>query len=154
MSAGATSNIHATAIVVGATGLLFIGPSGCGKSMLAFTCLTEAARAGISAFLIGDDQVFISSDAGKVVAAAPPRIAGLMELRGTGLVRYDHLPSAQMHYAVLPGVPFGEDRLPPEDEIFQITSDVTLPAIRLLSTNPVPLASLMAYRPDIGRRCL
>jgi serine kinase of HPr protein (carbohydrate metabolism regulator) len=42
-------NIHATAVIVGKTGLLFLGPSGWGKSMLAFACITEAQRAGLDA---------------------------------------------------------------------------------------------------------
>ncbi len=59
----AAFNIHATAIVVGKTGLLFSGPSGWGKSMLAFTCMTEARRLGLFTALVADDQVLLSGEA-------------------------------------------------------------------------------------------
>ncbi|MGO7671808.1 HPr kinase/phosphorylase [Rhizobium ruizarguesonis] len=144
-------NIHATAIVVGKTGLLFSGPSGWGKSMLAFTCMTEARRLGLFTALVADDQVFLSEEAGTVIAACPPSIAGLIELRGTGIVHQDHVPQAAMHYAVLPGSASGENRVPPEGEIVSLATGFSLPALRLLTGASSPLAILMAKVPDIGR---
>ncbi|MBB3138205.1 hypothetical protein FHS26_005983 [Rhizobium pisi] len=143
-------NIHATAIVVGRTGLLFSGPSGWGKSMLAFSCMTEARRLGLFTALVADDQVLLSKEAGSVIAACPPSIAGLIELRGTGIVRQDHVPQATMHYAVLPGSASGENRIPPEGEIVSLAAGFSLPALRLLTNVPSPLAILMAKAPDIG----
>ncbi|EJT03741.1 HPr kinase [Rhizobium sp. CCGE 510] len=142
-------NIHATAIIVGRTGLLFSGPSGWGKSMLAFTCMTEARRLGLFTALVADDQVLLSEEAGTVIAACPPSIAGLIELRGTGIVRQDHIPRAPMHYAVLPGSASGEDRVPPEGEIVSIAGGFSLPALRLLTGVSSPLAILMAKAPEI-----
>ncbi|MBX5158090.1 MULTISPECIES: serine/threonine protein kinase [unclassified Rhizobium] len=143
-------NIHATAIIVGRTGLLFSGPSGWGKSMLAFTCMTEARRLGLFTALVADDQVLLSEEAGTVIAACPPSIAGLIELRGTGIVRQDHIPRAPMHYAVLPGSATGEERVPPEGEIVSLAAGLSLPALRLLTGVSSPLAILMAKAPDIG----
>ena len=143
-------NIHATAIVVGKTGLLFSGPSGWGKSMLAFTCMTEARRLGLFTALVADDQVLLSAEAGAVIATCPPSIAGLMELRGTGIVRQDHISRATMHYAVLPGSASGENRVPPEGEMVSLAIGFSLPALRLLTSVPSPLAILMAKVPDIG----
>ncbi|MBP2443057.1 HPr kinase/phosphorylase [Rhizobium leguminosarum] len=143
-------NIHATAIMVGRTGLLFSGPSGWGKSMLAFTCMTEARRLGLFTALVADDQVLLSKEAGTVIAACPPSIAGLIELRGTGIVRQDHIPRAPMHYAVLPGSASGEDRVPPEGEVVSLAAGFSLPALRLLTGVSSPLAILMAKAPDIG----
>jgi hypothetical protein len=144
-------NIHATAIVVGKTGLLFMGPSGWGKSMLAFACLTEAKRIGIHAALVADDQVMISSNEKTVTAACPPSIKGMIELRGTGIVRIPSIQDAPMHYAVLPGRVSGEDRVPPEDETTAVLPGIALPVIRLLANVPLPLAVLMAKAPEIGR---
>ncbi|KQV20257.1 serine/threonine protein kinase [Rhizobium sp. Root1203] len=150
MTAGAP-NIHATAIVIGKTGLLFLGPSGWGKSMLAFACISEGNRLGIASMLVADDQVLISQRNGAVVAVCPPSIAGLIELRGTGIVRVPHVAEAPMHYAILPGDASGPDRLPPDGERVTIADHVDLPAIRLLANTPLPLAVLMAKVPDIGR---
>ncbi|CAN7620382.1 HPr kinase/phosphorylase [Rhizobium leguminosarum] len=147
----AAFNIHATAIVVGKTGLLFSGPSGWGKSMLAFTCMTEARRLGLFTALVADDQVLLSGGAGTVIATCPPSIAGLIELRGTGIVHQDHVPQAAMHYAVLPGCAAGENRVPPEGEIVSLATGFSLPALRLLTGVSSPLAILMAKVPDIGR---
>ncbi|MBW8787281.1 serine/threonine protein kinase [Rhizobium sp. WSM4643] len=147
----AAFNVHATAIVVGKTGLLFSGPSGWGKSMLAFTCMTEARRLGLFTALVADDQVLLSREAGAVIAACPPSIAGLIELRGTGIVRQDHIPRAAMHYAVLPGSATGENRVPPEGEMVSLAAGFSLPALRLLTGVSSPLAILMAKVPDIGR---
>ncbi|KQV72935.1 serine/threonine protein kinase [Rhizobium sp. Root1220] len=147
----APTNVHATAVVVGKTGLLFVGPSGWGKSMLAFACISEAQRLGIAAVLVADDQVLISQRGGDVIAECPASIAGLMELRGTGIVRLPHITEAPMHYAVLPGSTSGEDRVPPEGERATIASGIDLPALRLLSNTPLPLAVLMAKALDIGR---
>jgi hypothetical protein len=147
----AAVNIHATAIVVGKTGLLFIGPSGWGKSMLAFACLTEAKRIGIEAALVADDQVMISARDNMTIAACPPSIQGIIELRGTGIVRIPSIQEAPMHYAVLPGHVSGEDRVPPEGETTVVSTGITLPVIRLLANVPLPLAVLMAKAPEIGR---
>ncbi|MGO7185479.1 HPr kinase/phosphorylase [Rhizobium brockwellii] len=147
----AAFNIHATAIVVGKTGLLFSGPSGWGKSMLAFTCMTEARRLGLFTALVADDQVLLSAGAGTVIATCPPSITGLIELRGTGIVHQDHIPRATMHYAVLPGSATGENRVPPEGEMVSLAADFSLPALRLLTGVCSPLAILMAKVPDIGR---
>jgi hypothetical protein len=144
-------NIHATAIVVGKTGLLFMGPSGWGKSMLAFTCLTEARRIGIDAALVADDQVSISVRDSIAIAACLPSIRGMIELRGTGIVRIPFIQEAPMHYAVLPGHVTGEDRVPPEGETTVVSASVTLPVIRLLANVPLPLAVLMAKAPEMGR---
>jgi hypothetical protein len=144
-------NIHATAIVIGKTGLLFIGESGWGKSMLAFACLSEAQRLGIDAALVADDQVLISIEDNAVVASSPASIAGMIELRGTGIVRIPYASRAAMHYAVIPGSAIGENRLPPASETASIASGIELPAIRLLANLPFPLAVLMAKAPDIGR---
>jgi hypothetical protein len=144
-------NIHATAIVINRTGLLFAGPSGWGKSMLAFACITEAKRMGLPASLVADDQVFLSKRDGQIIAECPPAISGLIELRGTGIVQCDNVSAAPMHYAVLPGGASGETRLPPANDVAQLAEGFSLPALRLLATTPVPLAVLMAKAQDIGR---
>ncbi len=143
-------NIHATAIVIGKTGLLFTGPSGWGKSMTAFTCMAEARRQGIFSALVADDQVLLSKDSGAVTATCPPSIAGLIELRGTGIVKQAHITQATMHFAVLPASATGEDRLPADGETVVLAEGFELPALRLLPNLPLPLAVLMAKAPEIG----
>jgi serine kinase of HPr protein (carbohydrate metabolism regulator) len=141
---GKAANVHATAIVVETTGLIFVGPSGSGKSSLAFSCLAEARALGLSAVLVADDQVFLSLDGADVVARCPPTIAGLMEVRGTGIISLPYQSQAVLHYAVMPIDLAVADRLPPEDERLDLAADISLPLIRISSTARNPLAIIMA----------
>ncbi len=141
---GEATNIHATAIVVGRTGLLFLGPSGSGKSALAFSCLAAAKPLGLTASLVADDRVLIAEQNGSIIAKCPPSIAGLMEIRYTGIVRMPYISEAEMHFAVRPVDPETAERLPPKDEQIDITASARLPLIRLAATYANPLAIIMA----------
>lgn len=143
------ANIHGTAILVGNTGLLFLGPSGIGKSALAFNCMAAARPLNLQAALIADDRVLVSRSANGILAECPPSIAGLMEIRGTGIVRMPHVPSAPIHCAVLPADPAKAVRLPDDDERVGIAEGMELPVVRMLNTAGNPLAIIMAKLPDL-----
>lgn len=132
-------NFHGTAIVIGQTGLLFVGPSGSGKSELAFSFLTEAERCGLQAALVADDQIFISMRADAVFAERPPSIAGLLELRGSGIVTLRSVASATMHYAITTVPSCDTPRLPPENEMLEMPCGGRLPLLR------IPRDSIMPY---------
>lgn len=138
------ANIHATAIVIGKTGLLFLGPSGSGKSSLAFSCLTAAKPLGLAAALVADDRVLITEHDGSIFAECPPSIAGLMEIRYTGIVRLPYVQKAEMHFAIRPVDPATAERLPPEDEQINVTGSIRLPLVRLSANSLNPLATIMA----------
>lgn len=139
---------HATAIVVGETGLLFVGPSGAGKSSMAFTCLDAAVSRGWHAALVADDRTCLSVHSGRCVASCPDPIRGKLELRGGGIVRLHHIGHAVMHLAVAPGTPSVESRLPHEDEIFACRN-FEIPLVRLWHNRAIdPLSALCALRPD------
>jgi HPr kinase/phosphorylase len=89
------ATVHASAVLVGARAVLIRGPSGSGKSRLMLE-LIEAARAGSLRFvrLIGDDRVHLESASGRLLVRPAPALAGLIELRGTGLLRLDYEPCA------------------------------------------------------------
>ena len=92
--------VHATCIAVGGQGVLLRGAPGAGKSDLALR-LIEAG-----AVLVADDQVALTN-AGEAPRAAPPaRIAGMLEVRGIGIVRMDFLPQCPVRLVV--------DLVPPE----------------------------------------
>ncbi|WP_117194640.1 HPr kinase/phosphorylase [Rhizobium terrae] len=138
-------NIHATAIVIGTRGLLFTGRSGSGKSMLAFACLAAARRQGAFAALVADDRVIVSRHGGHLVASRPQSIAGLIELRGSGIATMDSVPEAALDLAVQVISLPEDDRLPPEDERFSIPDLGELPLLRLWRGSPDPLAVLGAF---------
>jgi serine kinase of HPr protein (carbohydrate metabolism regulator) len=141
-------NIHATAIVIGTRGLLFTGPSGSGKSMLAFTCIAAARRQGAYAALVADDQVLISRLGDHLLASRPDAIAGLIELRGSGIAHVESVSTAALDLAVeVISLPESE-RLPPENERFQIPRLGHLPLVRIWRGAADPLAILAAFAPD------
>lgn len=89
------TTIHASAVLVDARAVLVRGPSGSGKSRLALD-LIEAGRMGVLRFtrLVADDRVFLEAHGGRLLARPADALAGLIEVRGVGVLRVDHEPSA------------------------------------------------------------
>jgi serine kinase of HPr protein (carbohydrate metabolism regulator) len=90
-----TATIHASAVLVGARAVLIRGPSAAGKSRLAWE-LIEAGRSGAVRFarLVGDDRVHLQAAGGRLLVRPADALAGLIELRGVGILRRDHEASA------------------------------------------------------------
>ncbi len=89
------ATVHASAVLVGARAVLIRGPSGAGKSRLALE-LIDAARTGSLRFarLVGDDRVHLESVNSRLLVRPAQPLAGLIELRGVGILRRDYEPSA------------------------------------------------------------
>ncbi len=77
--------LHATCVAIDKMGVLIRGPSGSGKSDLALRLIDAGAR------LVADDRCDIQIDNGRVMASAPTTIAGLLEVRGLGIMRIEAL---------------------------------------------------------------
>lgn len=73
--------LHASCVAIEGRGVLLAGPSGAGKSDLALRLIDGGAA------LVSDDQVELFMKDGRLWAAAPPALEGLLEIRGVGLVR-------------------------------------------------------------------
>jgi len=146
----APTNVHATAIVIGTTGLLFTGPSGSGKSAIALHCIEEARGRGLFAAMVSDDQVLISEANGRLIARAPKSIAGLAEVRGAGIVTVETIEAAVLHRAIRPmEAPFAE-RLPPEEERLEVLPACFLPVTRLpLFLGATAFSTLIAIHPEL-----
>jgi serine kinase of HPr protein (carbohydrate metabolism regulator) len=67
---------------------------------LALQLLENATNRGKEAYLIADDRLEMSVEGGKLIMHAPPAIAGLIELRGRGIVTRPHADSAEVHLVV------------------------------------------------------
>lgn len=128
-------NTHATALVLNKTGVLLRGPSGAGKSLLALELLESAKLYGGTAMLIADDRLDIKVKAKKLYAHAPAEIAGLIELRGRGIVKRPHKQSTQIHLVI--DLVDEMVRMVEEDELMTEIEGVELPRC------PVPYRSLI-----------
>ena len=91
---------HGTGLRLGETGVLLRGPSGSGKSLLALGLLDWAAGRGLDAYLISDDRVDLAASPDGLDMHAPKAIAGLIELRGRGIVSRPHIASARVHLVI------------------------------------------------------
>jgi HPr kinase/phosphorylase len=119
-----SDTVHASAVAVGDRGVLIRGVSASGKSSLLLAVL--AARPGIAA-LIADDRVALSVVDGRLFAAAPQGLAGLMEIRGQGIVRRPFVSPAAIDL-VADLLPLGEcPRLPQPDQQQTSVEGVVLP---------------------------
>ena len=82
MSEPASTLIQASAVAIEGRALLFEGEPGVGKSSLARALIDRGAR------LIGDDGVLLKRIGDQLIALPPPNIAGLVEVRGVGLLEF------------------------------------------------------------------
>jgi HPr kinase/phosphorylase len=96
-----SATIHASAVLVGARAALIRGPSGAGKSRLALD-LIQAAHAGSLPFarLVADDRVHLEAAHGRLLARPAGTLAGLLEVRGAGILRLAHEPCAVVGFVV------------------------------------------------------
>ena len=75
--------VHASAVLVGEAGVLIRGEPGSGKSSLVLALL----EGNPPARLVADDRVALADAGGRLVASVPEVLAGLIEIRGQGIVR-------------------------------------------------------------------
>lgn len=128
------SSIHASAVRFGGTGVLIRGASGAGKSRLAQMLLLRGGLFGHEARLVADDRVLLEELDGRLIARAPEAIAGLIEVRGLGIVRFPHLSDAALDL-VIDLVPASDlPRLPTIEELQVTFGGVTLP--RAFASSP------------------
>lgn len=87
--------IHASAVLVGSRAVLIRGPSGSGKSRLSLE-LIQAVRGGTLHFarLVGDDRVHVEAAHGRLLVRPAAALAGMIELRGVGILKLPYEPSA------------------------------------------------------------
>jgi HPr kinase/phosphorylase len=86
--------VHATAVAIataaGPRAVLLRGASGSGKSDLALRLIDAGAR------LIADDQSELRRQGEAIIVRAPSAIAGLIEVRGLGILRLDTIAEAPL----------------------------------------------------------
>jgi HPr kinase/phosphorylase len=102
--AAVTVNIHATCVRLAQAGkafgappdcgVLLLGSSGSGKSDLALRLIAMGAE------LVADDRTDLFVRRGRLYAKPPMRIAGLLEVRGVGILALPHAAEAKITLVV------------------------------------------------------
>jgi serine kinase of HPr protein (carbohydrate metabolism regulator) len=120
--------VHGSAVLLGETGILIRGASASGKSALVLELLAadpERAR------LVADDRVILAAVNGRLLAGVPAAIAGLIELRGVGLLRRPFVAPVVIRL-VVDLVPAGAaPRLPERAEAETAVEGIVLPRLAL-----------------------
>lgn len=78
-----SENLHASCVAIDGRAILIGGPSGSGKSDLALRLLDRGFT------LVSDDRTIVRKEGGKLIASAPDRIKGKLEVRGIGIVEME-----------------------------------------------------------------
>jgi serine kinase of HPr protein (carbohydrate metabolism regulator) len=76
--------VYASTVTNEGRAVLITGPSGSGKSDLALRLLDRGFK------LVSDDRTLVKKDGERLIASAPPAIAGKLEVRGIGIVEMEH----------------------------------------------------------------
>ncbi len=118
--------IHASAVRVDGTGVLVRGPSGSGKSSLVLALILADRNTNR---LVADDRVQLSSAGGRLLAAAPDVLAGLIEIRGFGIVRLPYVAAQEIGLVVDFAPPEGVQRLPAAEARVARLCGIELPRI-------------------------
>lgn len=89
--------LHASAVALDGAAIMLRGPSGSGKSTI---CLALIEHYG--AQLIADDRLYADTDTDTDTVMLRPYdgLAGLIEMRGLGVLRMAHLPTARLALVV------------------------------------------------------
>ena len=148
-----TATVHASAVLAGARAVLIRGPSGAGKSQLALA-LIDAARAGVLRFarLVGDDRVHLSPAGGRLLVRPAAALAGLIEVRGVGVVRMPYETCAVVGLVVDLGA--DAERLPPAEQRQTVVEGIVLPRLAVAAAEDAlpPLLVLLTSSPEALRQ--
>lgn len=127
MTEVSSETLHASAVAIDGLAVLIEGRSGAGKSDLALRLIDRGAT------LVADDRTAVRRVAGKLIAAAPPTIAGRLEVRGLGIVP---LPHVEAEVALVIRLADAPERLP-EAALRRIAGV----AVRELALDPRPASA-------------
>lgn len=98
--------IHGTCVELDGIACLLRGPPGSGKSDLALRLIDLGAR------LVADDQVVLRRHGERVIASAPPTLAGMLEVRGLGIMRMQDVAESPLGLVVDLVAPERVERMP------------------------------------------
>jgi len=124
-----SETVHASSVALEGRAVLITGPSGSGKSDLTLRLLDRGFT------LVSDDQTLVYRDGDRLIATAPPTIAGKLEIRGIGIVEMETV--SEVPVALLVELTSEIQRLP-DDSRERPVLGVPLP---LISVDALPASA-------------
>ena len=143
-----TTTHHGTCVLIGPKAVLLRGPSGVGKSRLALQLLHHGSeKSGPFCRLVGDDRLHLLPANNRLVARVPDNLAGLLEVRGLGILRVPFEPRAQIGLVIdlMDAAHFAEKavRLPEADDLVTTLSGIRLPYLQLDQDNRAAVSTIL-----------
>lgn len=124
-------------------GALIEGPSGIGKSDLALRALDAGFR------LVADDRVVVFASGGRLYGKPPETLAGLLEVRGLGVVDTGALPFCEIALVIrCVADPAAVERLP--EPRFEAITGVSVPVFDLWPREPAAPAKISRMMRSLG----
>lgn len=138
------TSIHASCVAMGNQGILIRGASGSGKSTLCLQLIDAEGyglgRKALRARLVADDQVELFPRKGKLMARPPDSLAGLIEIRGVGILATTCKKSVVLKLVVDLLPPNQVERLPDQADQQTEIEGVKLARIAIAIGNPAVTA--------------
>jgi serine kinase of HPr protein (carbohydrate metabolism regulator) len=135
--------VHASTVAIGGRAVLITGPSGSGKSDLALRLIDRGFK------LVSDDQTLIRRVDGRLVASAPPTIAGKLEIRGIGIIEME--TEADVPIALIVELANDFARLPDDGRERQMLG-LSLPLVTIDAMTASAAAKVVIGLDRLGRK--
>jgi serine kinase of HPr protein (carbohydrate metabolism regulator) len=125
------SPIHASCVAINAKGVLITGVSGSGKSDLALRLMDRGAQ------LVSDDYTELTKESGRLIARPPIRLAGMLEVRGLGIITVPFCPFITVAMHIDLDVEVVRWREKPDEKMFLGLPIPSLPLNALEASAPI-----------------
>jgi len=122
-----SETVHTSCVAIDGRAVLIGGRSGRGKSDLALRLIDRGAA------LVSDDYTLVKRVTGRLLAAAPPTIAGKMEVRGVGILDFPSVRDVPV--ALFVDLEREVERLPETPETRMIAG-VAIPVLGISALEP------------------
>jgi HPr kinase/phosphorylase len=130
----ARAQLHASCVAIAGQGVVLRGPPASGKSDLALRLIDVGGR------LVADDQLLVERCGERLIGRAPAALAGLIEVRGLGIMRIAHCAAVPLALMVELDAAGSWPRLP--EPLTQELLGVVLPCVRLDPRAPSTCAKI------------